>query len=73
MAKFGSTTLTQHHELFQAILAIHDHVITNNARLHVTHNDKDTWTLTLKNVMTSDRGPYMCQINSDPMRSQVGN
>ena len=24
----------------KAILAIHDHVITNNARLDITHNDK---------------------------------
>ena len=32
----------------KAILAIHDHVITNNARLDITHNDKDTWTLTLR-------------------------
>ena len=23
---------------------------------------KDTWTLTLKNVQTGDRGPYMCQV-----------
>jgi len=55
----------------KAILAIHDHVITNNARLDITHNDKDTWTLTLKNVQTGDRGPYMCQVNSTPVRSQV--
>ena len=73
----------------KAILAIHDHVITNNARLDITHNDKvtveqnskktnsqtnpikspipclkDTWTLTLKNVQTGDRGPYMCQVKS---------
>ena len=24
---------------------------------------QDTWTLTLKNVQTGDRGPYMCQVN----------
>jgi len=55
----------------KAILAIHDHVITNNARLDITHNDKDTWTLTLRDVQTSDRGPYMCQVNSTPVRSQI--
>ena len=53
-------------------------MITNNARLDITHNDKvdqiflltakyfpaqDTWTLTLRNVETKDRGPYMCQVN----------
>lgn len=55
----------------KAILAIHDHVITNNARLDITHNDKDTWTLTLRNVQTEDRGPYMCQVNSTPVRKQI--
>ena len=50
----------------KAILAIHDHVITNNARLDITHNDKDTWTLTLRSVQTGDRGPYMCQVNHSP-------
>jgi neurotrimin len=29
----------------KAILAIHEHVITNNGRLSVTHNDFNTWTL----------------------------
>jgi len=55
----------------KAILAIHNHVITNNQRMDVTHNDKDTWTLTLKNVQTDDRGPYMCQVNSTPVRKQI--
>jgi len=55
----------------KAILAIHDHVITNNNRLDITHNDKDTWTLTLKKVETKDRGPYMCQVNSTPVKSQI--
>jgi hypothetical protein len=32
---------------------------------------QDTWTLTLRNVQTEDRGPYMCQVNSTPVRKQV--
>lgn len=57
----------------KAILAIHEHVITNNARLSVTHNDYNTWTLNIKNAQRSDRGLYMCQVNTDPMKSQVIN
>jgi hypothetical protein len=34
-------------------------------------NVQDTWTLTLRNVQTEDRGPYMCQVNSTPVRKQV--
>ncbi|CAH0562373.1 unnamed protein product [Brassicogethes aeneus] len=55
----------------KAILAIHEHVITNNARLSVTHNDFNTWTLNIRNVMREDRGQYMCQVNTDPMKMQT--
>ncbi|KAK7869586.1 hypothetical protein R5R35_003377 [Gryllus longicercus] len=55
----------------KAILAIHEHVITNNARLSVTHNDFNTWTLNLRDVKREDRGQYMCQVNTDPMKSQT--
>ncbi|XP_025834368.1 lachesin isoform X2 [Agrilus planipennis] len=55
----------------KAILAIHEHVITNNARLSVTHNDYNTWTLNIKNVKREDRGQYMCQVNTDPMKMQT--
>lgn len=55
----------------KAILAIHEHVITNSDRLSVTHNDFNTWTLVIRNVQMADRGQYMCQVNTDPMKMQV--
>ncbi|XP_050313906.1 lachesin-like isoform X2 [Anthonomus grandis grandis] len=55
----------------KAILAIHDSVITNNARLSVTHNDYNTWTLSIRGVKREDRGKYMCQVNTDPMKMQT--
>lgn len=56
----------------KAIQAIHDHVITHNPRVSVSHNDHSTWNLHIRNVQEEDRGQYMCQINTDPMESQVG-
>lgn len=56
----------------KALLAIHDHVITNNQKIHVTHNDKDTWTMTIRQVNLQDAGFYMCQVNSKPMLSKLG-
>ncbi|XP_050303798.1 lachesin-like [Anthonomus grandis grandis] len=56
----------------KAIQAIHDHVITHNPRISVSYNDYTTWNLHIKNVQEEDRGQYMCQINTDPMKSQVG-
>ncbi|XP_036221706.2 opioid-binding protein/cell adhesion molecule homolog [Bactrocera oleae] len=55
----------------KAILAIHEHVITNNDRLSVTHNDFNTWTLVIRNVKMEDSGKYMCQVNTDPMKMQT--
>ncbi|XP_025413481.1 lachesin-like [Sipha flava] len=56
----------------KAIQAIHDHVITHNSRVSVSHIDDSTWNLHIKNVQEEDRGQYMCQINTDPMISQMG-
>jgi len=55
----------------KAILAIHEHVITNNDRLSVQHNDYNTWTLNIRSVKMEDSGKYMCQVNTDPMKMQV--
>ncbi|CAH2050269.1 unnamed protein product, partial [Iphiclides podalirius] len=55
----------------KAIQAIHVHVITNNHRVGVSHNGQTVWNLHIKNVQEEDRGQYMCQINTDPMKSQM--
>lgn len=55
----------------KAILAIHTHMVSQNTRLSVTHNGHNTWKLHVSNVQKNDSGTYMCQINTDPMRSQV--
>ncbi|XP_049821742.1 limbic system-associated membrane protein-like [Aethina tumida] len=56
----------------QTILTIHNHVITKNHRIGVTHSEQKTWYLHIREVRESDKGWYMCQINTDPMKSQVG-
>ncbi|KAL7293233.1 hypothetical protein TKK_0013373 [Trichogramma kaykai] len=55
----------------KAIQAIHDHVITHNPRVSVSHGDHTTWSLRIKGAQKEDEGLYMCQINTDPMKSQV--
>lgn len=56
----------------QTILTIHGHVITKNHRIGVTHSDRRTWYLHIRDVRQTDKGWYMCQINTDPMKSQTG-
>ncbi|XP_012271975.1 lachesin [Orussus abietinus] len=56
----------------RAILAIQNHMVTHNSRLSVTHNGHNTWKLHVSNVQRNDSGTYMCQVNTDPMRSQMG-
>lgn len=55
----------------KAILAFHTRLVAHNTRLSVTHNGHNTWKLHISNVQKNDSGTYMCQINTDPMRSQV--
>lgn len=56
----------------QTILTIQSHVITKNHRIAVTHTEHRNWYLHIRDVRQSDMGWYMCQINTDPMKSQVG-
>ncbi|XP_022245550.1 protein amalgam-like [Limulus polyphemus] len=56
----------------KAILSIHDHVITRNYRISLSHVDSRSFVLHIKDVEESDSGGYMCQVNTAPMMSQVG-
>ncbi|XP_048505195.1 lachesin isoform X2 [Athalia rosae] len=56
----------------QTILSIHHSVITQNSRISLSYNDHRSWYLQIKNVQEEDRGWYMCQVNTDPMRSRRG-
>ncbi|XP_075975941.1 lachesin-like isoform X2 [Anticarsia gemmatalis] len=56
----------------QTILSIHHNIITQNQRISLSYNDHRSWYLHIKNVSEVDRGWYMCQVNTDPMRSRKG-
>lgn len=55
----------------QTILTIQSHVVTKNHRIVVTHSDHRTWYLHIKETRETDRGWYMCQVNTEPMKNQV--
>uniref|UniRef100_A0A336MTJ8 CSON004957 protein n=1 Tax=Culicoides sonorensis TaxID=179676 RepID=A0A336MTJ8_CULSO len=58
----------------QTVLALGNRVVTHNSRYAVTHDESTAtvWTLKIKSVRESDRGCYMCQINTTPMQKQLG-
>ncbi|XP_037912590.1 lachesin isoform X2 [Hermetia illucens] len=56
----------------QTILSIHHNVITQNPRISLSYNDHRSWYLHIREVEEADRGWYMCQVNTDPMRSRKG-
>ncbi|XP_023217173.1 lachesin-like isoform X2 [Centruroides vittatus] len=56
----------------KAILTIHHHIITRNYRISLSHSDNRNFILHIRNVQMTDRGAYMCQLNTVPMKSQVG-
>ncbi|CAL1296808.1 unnamed protein product [Larinioides sclopetarius] len=55
----------------QTLLTIHKHVITRDKRIRVTNNNLQ-WNLHISKVEEKDKGYYMCQINTEPMVSQLG-
>ena len=56
----------------KAIQAIGKHVISNNDRISVSHDEtRAKFRLHITNVTLEDAGPYMCQINSMPVKLQV--
>merc|ERR1719300_594641 len=56
----------------QTILTIHDNVITRNPRISLSRPGENKWYLHMNSVQESDRGWYMCQINTDPMVHRSG-
>ncbi|XP_076361813.1 lachesin-like [Tachypleus tridentatus] len=70
--KLGSYRIAWLRVESKTILTIHQNVITRNYRVDLNHNDKKRWILQIRNVQESDRGFYMCQINTVPMKSQIG-
>ncbi|KAF4527549.1 hypothetical protein B566_EDAN015815, partial [Ephemera danica] len=54
------------------ILTLHNKVVTHNSRIAVTHDNHRTWNLHIKQVKEADRGCYMCQINTNIMKKQIG-
>ncbi|KAG8240125.1 hypothetical protein J437_LFUL007302 [Ladona fulva] len=56
----------------QTILTLHTKVVTHNSRVSVTHDGHRTWNLHIRQVKESDRGCYMCQINTNVMKKQIG-
>nr|XP_045586042.1 lachesin-like [Procambarus clarkii] len=54
------------------LLTIHETVVTRIPRFTVSQDDHTTWTLHIADVTREDRGKYMCQVNTEPMISQVG-
>ncbi|XP_022241771.1 lachesin-like [Limulus polyphemus] len=56
----------------KVILSIYKNVITRNYRVSLTHSDNKHFVLHIANIQESDRGGYMCQVNTTPMMSQTG-
>ncbi|XP_014255975.1 lachesin-like [Cimex lectularius] len=57
----------------QTVLSLDTRVVTHNFRVSVSHEpDSETWRLHIRQVKYSDRGCYMCQINTNTMKKQLG-
>ncbi|XP_076635423.1 lachesin isoform X3 [Colletes latitarsis] len=54
------------------LLTVHKHVVVKIPRFTVSHDNQKTWLLHINSVQQGDRGYYMCQVNTNPMMTQVG-
>uniref|UniRef100_T1DFY0 Putative lachesin n=1 Tax=Cupiennius salei TaxID=6928 RepID=T1DFY0_CUPSA len=68
----GDYKLAWVHKDRHTLLTLQERIITRNTRYSLTHNGFRTWWLSIKDVEESDKGEYMCQINTSPMISQSG-
>ncbi|XP_043676394.1 lachesin isoform X1 [Vespula pensylvanica] len=68
----GSYKVAWVHVGRQMLLTIHKHVVVKIPRFSVSHDNQKTWLLHINGVQQDDRGYYMCQVNTNPMMSQVG-
>lgn len=60
------------HKDKHTLLALQEKVIFRNGRLRVSSHASTTFYLHVHDVREEDRGAYMCQINTSPMKSQTG-
>lgn len=56
----------------KGILTIGSNIITRNYRISLSHSDNRAFTLVIRGVTESDRGGYMCQVNTVPMKFATG-
>ena len=57
----------------KAIQAIGTHVITHNNRVTISHDDNwRKWMLHIAKAQLEDSGPYMCQLNTNPVQTRIG-
>ncbi|VVC43062.1 Immunoglobulin subtype,Immunoglobulin-like domain,Immunoglobulin-like fold,Immunoglobulin subtype [Cinara cedri] len=68
----GSFQVAWLHIERKMILTVHKHVIARIPRFSMSHDGQMTWLLHIDRVMASDKGIYMCQVNTVPMISQIG-
>ena len=58
----------------KAVLAINTHMVTKDPRISVAQTgsvEHSSWTLNIQDVQLNDSGFYKCQVNTEPMMSQV--
>ncbi|KAK5638415.1 hypothetical protein RI129_012710 [Pyrocoelia pectoralis] len=56
----------------QTVLSLNSKVVTHNSRISVSHDSQHTWQLRIRQLKESDRGCYMCQINTSVLKTQEG-
>ncbi|XP_028968694.1 lachesin [Galendromus occidentalis] len=54
------------------LISMDRQLITTDPRFAISSNGERTWYLTISKVQDMDKGEYMCQINTNPMKKMMG-
>ncbi|EEC19888.1 lachesin, putative [Ixodes scapularis] len=68
----GSFKVAWIHTNRHMLISMHDNLITTNPRYGIAHNGHRTWQLHIREVEEADKGEYMCQVNTNPMKKIMG-
>ncbi|QQP40541.1 Uncharacterized protein FKW44_014622, partial [Caligus rogercresseyi] len=53
----------------RTILSLHGELVTQSNRYAIINKEEGSYDLFITNVIDSDAGTYICQINSEPMKN----
>ncbi|KAK2718747.1 lachesin-like isoform X2 [Artemia franciscana] len=56
----------------QTVFSIHRRVVPKSSKYAISYDGSKIWRLHIRQVKETDQGCYVCQVNTSPMKQQIG-